>query len=367
MLSIRILPLLVLPLAIAVAGCTDADSQSGSDITFVNDNPSSPDADVGQGADHADIGDDEEAANPDVEGPQADVSAPDAPVDPSQWESLDGDVGPSGDDEGFTIGPEDRPARVLLPDDYDESRELPVIFLFHGYSATSSLQDIYFDLSPRRHDRDFIVVLPDGHSDATGQQYWNATDYCCDFYGEEPDDVGYFEELLDELLATFAVDSDRVHLLGYSNGAFLSYRLACEYGSRIASIVGFAGSGHWDDADCSADGTVSVLHIHGSNDAVIYYAGIINTYPSARTMTDRWSERNECAGPSSIDDTISLDRLLWGNETTQRRYEDCPDQADVELWTILGGSHIPTLESDFADRVLDFSLPRTNRDTLSGD
>lgn len=46
----------------------------------------------------------------------------------------------------------------------------------------------------------------------------------------------------------------------------------------------------------------------------------------------------------------------------QRRYESCPDGVDVELWTMVSGTHIPLFESTFIDRVLDFALPRTNPD-----
>ena len=262
----------------------------------------------------------------------------------------------------FTIGPDDRPARVLLPDDYDASQPLPVIFLFHGYTATSEVQDTYFDLSPRRQERQFIIVLPEGLEDSTGQQYWNATDFCCDHYGDEPDDVGYFLELLDELLDRVAADADRIHLMGHSNGHFFANRLACDHGSRIATVVGLGGGGHWDGDDCPEDGRISMLHIHGTADAVIYYTGAIGLYRSARTMTDRWAERNACSGDSSIYDNISVSSVIFGDETTRRSYDDCPDNISVELWSVVGGSHMPVLEEDVTDRILDFILSKTNPD-----
>ncbi len=264
----------------------------------------------------------------------------------------------------WTIGPSDRPARVLLPEDYEPDRPLPVIFLFHGYTATAQIQDSYFELSPRRHEREFIVVLAEGHEDTTGQQYWNATDFCCDHYGDEPDDVGYFVELLDELLEHDVVDPDRIHLVGHSNGHFFANRLACDHGDRLATVVGLAGGGHWDDADCSANGSVAMLHIHGTSDAVILYAGAIGQYPAARTLTDRWAARNDCSDDSSIYDNISVSSIIPGEETTLRGYDDCPDGADVELWSIVGGSHMPVLESDFTDQILDFALSRSNPDSM---
>ena len=262
----------------------------------------------------------------------------------------------------FTIGPADRPARALLPDDYNGTTPLPVIFLFHGYTANSESFDAYLELSPQRHDRQFIVVLPEGLTDSTGQQFWNATDFCCDNYGAEPDDVGYFVDLLDELLEEVSADADRVHLMGHSNGHFFANRLACDHGSRLASVVGLAGGGHWDADDCPEDGKVSMLHIHGTSDAIIYYTGAIGLYRSTRTMTDRWAERNNCSDDSSIYDNISVSSVIWGDETTRRSYDDCPDGLSVELWSVIGGSHMPVLDDDVTDRILDFALSRTNLD-----
>lgn len=333
----------------------DVGETQQSDVGDVSDAGDSPDA-----GDASDAG---SSTDQDVQEPEGDAVDPDVQADPSQWED-EFDLGEEELDEeaDLIIGGPERPARVLWPEDYDGTEELPVVFLFHGFTATSGLQDAYFNMSPQRHDREFILVLPDGHRDATGQQYWNATDFCCDHYGENPDDVGYFVELLDELLEEVAADPDRVHLMGHSNGHFFSNRLACELGSRIASVVGFAGGGHWDEADCPRDGAVSMLHIHGTNDALVYYTGALGLYPGARTMTDRWSERNDCSGSSSIYGYVSLASLIWGNETVQRSYGGCPQDIDVELWTITGGSHTPLFESDFADRILDFSLPKTNPD-----
>ncbi len=337
--------------AIAATGCFDSDTGSQSNVQF---------ADTGsQDADNSDVQSATDTSS------SADIATPDALADVPEWETIDaGGELPDLDDE-LTIGPADRPARILLPDDYDGSTELPVIFLFHGYTATSGLQDLYFGLSEERHDRKFILILADGLVDSAGQQYWNATDFCCDIYDEEPDDVGYFETLLDEVLDDFAADPDQVHLMGHSNGHFFSNRLACDMGSRLTSVVGLAGSGHYDADDCPEDGQVSMLHIHGTADAVIYYGGLIGSYPSARAMTDRWSERNDCSGSSSIDGSTSIDSAIFGSETTQRRYEDCPAGIDVELWSIVGGSHTPALSSSFSDQVLDFALTRTNPDATT--
>ena len=339
----RSLTALSLPLAILLLmGCQDAPGST----------PISMD-DIGVDGEVGVVADVSSNADPDAGPVQA--------FDAEDWAAPD--VTPVPLPQGsVTIGPDDRPATLLIPDSYDGVTAMPVVFLFHGYTATSSLQDAYFGLSQRIDERDFLLVLPDGLTDAAGQQYWNATDFCCDNYGAEPDDVGYFVVLLNEVLDDYSGDPDRVHLMGHSNGNFFANRLACEMGSRITSVVGLAGGTHWSSEDCPTDGTVSMLHIHGTLDAVIAYTGLWGSYPGAQTLAQRWAERGGCSDDSEIVDYLNIDGLVLGNETAQRRFAGCPDGIDVELWSIVGGSHLPNLRPDFADRILDFALPRTNPD-----
>ena len=38
---------------------------------------------------------------------------------------------------------------------------------------------------------------------------------------------------------------------------------------------------------------------------------------------------------------LDLVGRIDGNETTVLQYANCPQGVDVELWTLVGGSHIP--------------------------
>lgn len=354
------LPVVLATLAsLATAGCLQADTDTGDEVVYANA--------------------DEPPTRFDTGVLDAEPESPDALTDPADWETPDvGSKSPDADatheqtdtgddydfeDDEIVIGPADRPTRVIAPDDYAGQTRLPVVVLLHSYSMTASTQDTYFGLSDRIDDREFLLVLAEGTTDSAGQPFWNATDYCCDFDGADPDDVGYVRELLDELVDEDFADPDQIHLFGHSNGAFMSYRLACELGARLASLVGLAGSGFADASTCAdPDGTVSVLDIHGTHDAVVYYNGVIGAYPSALTTTRRWAERNGCSTSRSVDGYISLDALIWGTETERRSHEDCPTGVDVELWTMYGSAHVPTLGADFADETLDFALGRENPD-----
>jgi poly(3-hydroxybutyrate) depolymerase len=60
-----------------------------------------------------------------------------------------------------TIGG-DRPARTVVPANWDGVELLPVIVLLHGYRMNGDIQDFYFGYG-ERVDRDrFILILPTG-------------------------------------------------------------------------------------------------------------------------------------------------------------------------------------------------------------
>lgn len=251
----------------------------------------------------------------------------------------------------------ERPAEVMLPDDYDTSQRWPLIILLHGYGASASIQNAYFGLSRRLDERGFILVLPNGKTDQSGKKFWNATDACCNFNDIEVDDVQYLTDLLDEAEQRLAVDADRIYFMGHSNGGFMSHRMACELGSRVAAIASLAGSSFDDAADCAEDGKVSVLQIHGDADSTVLYEGGVffgNAYPGAQEVVERWASRDGCDAQPQDGPAVDLDSGLVGDESDITKWQNCEASTDVQLWTIHGGGHIPSLTGDFTDRVLDF-------------
>ncbi|MFU8807266.1 MAG: alpha/beta hydrolase family esterase [Bradymonadaceae bacterium] len=259
----------------------------------------------------------------------------------------------------------ERPARVLLPNDYDTDKSWPLVVLLHGYSASSTVQDAYLGLSARRHAYGFITIQPDGTKNPEDKTFWNATEACCDFYGSGVDDLAYLEELIDEAEERLAIDPGRIYLLGHSNGGFMSYRLSCEFGSRIAAMASLAGSSFANPADCRAPAYPGILQIHGTLDAVILYDGgvlVDKSYPGAREVVERWAKRNECDDEPTSGESLNLDRATAGDETEVLRWESCARGSSAELWTIQGGSHIPTFTTDFIGKVLDFLFQHSRND-----
>jgi polyhydroxybutyrate depolymerase len=53
---------------------------------------------------------------------------------------------------------------------------------------------------------------------------------------------------------------------------------------------------------------------------------------------------------------LNLVSTLLGDETERSQVTGCPGASAAELWTIRGGSHLPTLNDDFADTIYTWLL-----------
>ncbi|MDZ7783660.1 MAG: hypothetical protein U5K56_12245 [Halioglobus sp.] len=223
------------------------------------------------------------------------------------------------------------------------------------------IQSFYFGLVDRVDTKDFVLVMPDGIVASDGRRIWNATPACCATTPEEAmvDDVGYIRGLIEEAAATYSIDATRVGLIGHSNGGFMSFTMACEASEVVTSIVSLAGSTFEDVESCQpATERVSVLVMHGDDDGTVPYGGIEGVFPGAVETAERYAMLAGCdTGNPAMEPAIDLVANIDGDETTVTTWPDCLAGTEVELWTIVDGSHIPTSWADGArDAFVDWLL-----------
>lgn len=268
----------------------------------------------------------------------------------------------------LTIGiQQQRPARVVLPEDYSIERRYPLVILLHGFGADATTQDFIFHLASRATRYQFILVLPDGTQNSLGQRFWDATPECCNFGNTRVDDVGYLAALMKDAMAIYAVDPQRIRLVGHSNGGYMSYRYICEHPVAVDRIVVLAGSTYLQAESCREPLPVDILHIHGSADQTILYEP--NLPPQrdttrlatigAEAAVGRWAGVAHCADEPVLIERRDYHRriLVDGDpaETEILRYPDCSAGRSIELWRTVGGDHIfLTVNESWRDDVAAF-------------
>jgi len=147
----------------------------------------------------------------------------------------------------------------------------PAVLLLHGTGGTAKWAEEearFFAFADRTG---FVAVVPQGlpPDPAAPPKFianppaWNAGGTL--FPGHTPDDLAYFRALLDDLPARATIDSNRVYVTGFSNGASMAFELAANMGNRIAAIAPVAGycRAH------RAPRAVPTLFVIGANDPIV--------------------------------------------------------------------------------------------------
>jgi len=123
---------------------------------------------------------------------------------------------------------------LFLPQEYGQKprKKWPLILFLHGMGergdAPEDLEIVKVYGPPmiveREVDFPFIVASPQ----CPAESYWSA-------------ELDELEALLDEIVATYAVDLDRVYLTGLSMGGYGAWGLALRHPERFAAIAPIAG------------------------------------------------------------------------------------------------------------------------------
>tara|TARA_B100000767_G_C19691395_1_gene504177 strand:- start:234 stop:1244 length:1011 start_codon:yes stop_codon:yes gene_type:complete len=230
-------------------------------------------------------------------------------------------------DASITHGGLQRDYILYVPASYSAATSVPLVFNFHGYTSNANQQMWYGDFRPIADSECFIIVHPEGTLDNSGTSHWNVG-----WGGSTVDDIGFTESLIDNLIASYNIDNNRIYSTGMSNGGFMSYQLACELSDRIAAIASVTGSmsTNWFN-NCSPNHQMPIMEIHGTVDGSVPYA----TIPS---IMDFWTNFNNCNNTPIItnvpdintNDGCTAEHQIWENGT---------NGATVEHYKIIDGEH----------------------------
>jgi polyhydroxybutyrate depolymerase len=173
---------------------------------------------------------------------------------------------------------------------------LPLVMMIHGAGGSADFAVEETGWSQLADTEGFAVVYPEGLSARrdktpkflTNPQEWN------DGSGRRgQDDVGFLTAVIGNLGEL--IDSNRVYVTGFSNGAGMVFRLAAERADRLAAIAPVAG--HCWVPDPKPSRPVPTYYLVGDSDPMVPLKG-----GTARTPWGRVADR------PSVDETLRR----WG-------------------------------------------------------
>ena len=248
------------------------------------------------------------------------------------------------------------PVRVHLPRQYRKYEKLPLILSLHGFGSSPLLHEGLFNIRKLVSKKKFILAtLPGGHN-KTGIRFWNAGDWCCDFFKSGRDDESYILHVLKRLKEIYNVDEKKVIILGHSNGGFMGYRMLCHYPEVFSGVISLAGAMPKGITPCKQAKGASILQIHGKDDVVIKYKGTPN-HVAAKTTTRFWTNAFQCTQePSKINNRIIVKLGQWPKRLNKKTWSQCSESSKVALWSISREGHIIDLTNLMRSRMIDFAL-----------
>ena len=219
-----------------------------------------------------------------------------------------------------------------IPPGFEISQPVALVLAFHGVGLDANEMIRISGFSSQSDASGFIVVYPNGTGAAKS---WNGGHCCGEAAKNNVDDVGFVRALIGDLSTTINIDPKRIYATGFSNGAILTYRLACELSDLIAAVGPVSATQVLQDMQaCQPGRPVPLIHFHGTADDPNPYEGGTTLggfqFIPVKTAIQFWVDFDGC--PVEPQTTVS-------GSIRHDVYAPCTSGSAVELYTIEGGKH----------------------------
>ena len=159
------------------------------------------------------------------------------------------------------------------------------VLMFHGGRMTGAEMADYTGFDAVAERERWAVAYPNGVAG-----HWNSGACCRSTSAQRRDDVRFFDALRRDLVRR-GLPAGRVAVTGFSEGAFFSYRLACQRARRVRAVAAVAGTMVF--GPCHASRPVPLTSVWMQRDNLVPVAGRPG-FPSAAAVSRFWRNRNRC-------------------------------------------------------------------------
>ena len=122
---------------------------------------------------------------------------------------------------------------IYVPKDYEPSQKWPLVMFLHGAGERgddlNAIKRHGLPMLAEQRDFPFIIVSPQ----CSRRNFWAS-----------PSQLQVLNGLLDDVMATYSVDDDRVYLTGLSMGGMGAWAWAAANPERFAAVVPICGRGN---------------------------------------------------------------------------------------------------------------------------
>lgn len=240
----------------------------------------------------------------------------------------------------ISIGGISRTYHLVFPKQWS-GEALPLLIALHGRfgSGKTMLKQTGLDELSDKHQ--LVVVFPDGY-----KRSW------ADGRGTSPadekkiDDVLFITSLINRLSSEGSILSNKVYVVGHSNGGFMAQKLAVEKPNLwkfVVSVSSQISVSLLKNLKSKPNPNVSVYFIAGTEDPLVpYYGGYVKDGAEILSVPDsvtRWKEWNECNEESKSSEVKFNDTKEPGVSLSKKIYTNCSGNKKVGLYQMVGVGH----------------------------
>ncbi|WP_417726515.1 alpha/beta hydrolase family esterase [Roseovarius sp.] len=215
----------------------------------------------------------------------------------------------------------ERSYHILEPDDWDGKTPLAVLLHFHGWKRQGTTVVKHGRVAGATRRRGVLLLAPNGRG-----RSW-------DFWTSDTDDVAFAAAVIEEAASRYPIDRNRLYVSGYSYGAAMAWRYACENGNGVAALLAISGT--LSQSERCSQAPHDIRHVHGTSDTVMDFP----FGPDGDTTwpVKLWRDRLSCHEPGRPRGDWSATEPLVFHRTT---WEDCT-KGKVTLDVHARGHFIP--------------------------
>jgi predicted peptidase len=159
----------------------------------------------------------------------------------------------------------DMPYALFVPTTYTPGKPSPLVVDLHGLNITPLMQMLFDGTTDLAERYGFIVVAPMGYS-VSG--WWGAR-------SGRPSELSELDAmtLLERIRREYAIDGDRIYLMGHSMGGAGTYHLGAKYNDTWAGIAPISAAGAIADGEAERYRSFVTLLMHGEKDSIVSAEG----------------------------------------------------------------------------------------------
>lgn len=221
--------------------------------------------------------------------------------------------------------------RIYVPKDAEKPNGLPMVVLLHGLGVDGETVAEATEMDRHSSDVGYILVCPDAGGP---DKRWNTAE-------PDPDkglldDVKFLTRLIAVMKTSAQVDRGRVHMVGYSSGATMSYRMALTIPEELASVVAVCSTpeAEWLKQLRSLK-PIPLMIVAGEDDTHTPYRQQLKPPITRMTVKEtiaNWVRINKCKMPPAV-------RKEENGGVTIEEYTGSSPQSRVTLLTVHRSEH----------------------------